>query len=136
MNKWRVYQRERFPIFAHGPLVAAFCLSAVSFSRLLRGESTLPGALATLVAFTTCLLFFLQLRIADEFKDFEEDSKFRSYRAVPRGLVSLKELGVLGIATAIIQALLALLLKPSLVILLGVVWLYFALMSKEFFVGE
>lgn len=136
MNRWWVYQRERFPIAAHGPLVAAFSLSAVSYSRLLRGESTLPGFLATFVAFATCLLFFLQLRIADEFKDFEDDSKYRPYRAVPRGLVSLKSLGILGIATALIQAMLAVWLKPSLLILLGIVWTYFALMSKEFFVGD
>jgi 4-hydroxybenzoate polyprenyltransferase len=136
MTRWWVYQRERFPVLAHGPLVAAFSLSAVSFSRLLRGQTTLPGATATVVAFVTCLLFFLQLRIADEFKDFEEDSKYRPYRAVPRGLVSLPELGVLGAITAAIQALLAIWLDPSLLILLAVAWAYLALMSKEFFVGD
>jgi 4-hydroxybenzoate polyprenyltransferase len=135
-NRWWVYQRERFPVLAHGPLVAAFSLSAVSFSRLLRGQHTLPGAKATFVAFATALLFFLQLRIADEFKDFEEDSKYRPYRAVPRGLVSLRELGVLGAITAAIQALLAVWLEPSLLIVLAVAWTYLALMSKEFFVGE
>ncbi len=135
-NRWWVYQRERFPVLAHGPLVAAFSLSAVSFSRLLRGEHTLPGAKATFVAFATALLFFLQLRIADEFKDFEEDSKYRPYRAVPRGLVSLRELGILGAVTAAIQALLALWLEPSLLVVLAMAWAYLALMSKEFFVGE
>ena len=34
----------------------------------------------------------LQLRLADEFKDFEEDSRYRPYRPVPRGLVSLRDL--------------------------------------------
>jgi UbiA prenyltransferase family len=135
-NRWWVYQRERFPVLAHGPLVAAFSLSAVSFSRLLRGQHTLPGTKASFVAFATALLFFLQLRIADEFKDFEEDSKYRPYRAVPRGLVSLKELGVLGAVTAAVQALLAVWLEPSLLIVLAVAWTYLALMSKEFFVGE
>ena len=35
-----------------------------------------PSAAALGVAFVTSLLFFLQLRIADEFKDFEEDARF------------------------------------------------------------
>jgi 4-hydroxybenzoate polyprenyltransferase len=134
-NRWWVYQRERFPVLAHGPLIAAFSLSAVSFSRLLRGEATLPGGLATFVAFGTALLFFLQLRIADEFKDFEEDSRYRPYRPVPRGLVSLRELGVLGLGCAAVQAALAVWLDPSLLLLLAVAWAYLALMSKEFFVG-
>jgi 4-hydroxybenzoate polyprenyltransferase len=136
MNRWWVYQRERFPVFAHGPLIAAFSLSAVSFSRLLRGQVSVPAGRAALVAFATALLFILQLRIADEFKDFEEDCKYRPYRAVPRGLVTLRELGCVGVGAAAIQAGLAVWLDPSLLQLLAVVWLYLALMSKEFFVGE
>ena len=76
------------------------------------------------------------MRIADEFKDFEEDSRYRPYRAVPRGLVSLRELGVLGVIAAVIQLGLGLALDPSIVLLLAVAWFYLAMMSKEFFVGE
>jgi len=133
-RRWWVYQRERFPLLGHGPLIAAFSFSALSFSTLLRGRVTLPGALPVLVAFVTALLFFLQLRIADEFKDFEEDSRFRPYRPVPRGLVTLRELGALGILAALAQLGLALWLTPSLVLLLAVAWAFLVLMSKEFFV--
>src|SRR5438128_957883 len=42
-NRWWIYQRERFPIVAHGPLVGAFSLSAVCCSSLLRGEVRLPS---------------------------------------------------------------------------------------------
>ncbi len=137
-NRWWVYQRERFPVLAHGPLIAAFSFSAVSFSRLLRRpeETGLPDLAAVVTAFLTSLLFFLQLRIADEFKDFEEDSRYRPYRPVPRGLVKLWELGVVWAVTGIIQLALALWLQPSLAWLLLLVWVYLALMSKEFFVRE
>ncbi len=135
-HKWWTYQRERFPIVAHGILIAAFSSSAVCFSSLLRRDATLPRPLTLVVAFGTAFLFFLQLRIADEFKDFEEDSRFRPYRAVPRGLVSLRELGVLGVLAGVVQLLLCLALDPSLLMLLAVAWTYLALMSKEFFVGE
>lgn len=136
MNKWRIYQRERFPVFAHGLLIAAFSFSAVSYSALLRGARVFPPALSCLVAFGTSFLFFLELRIADEFKDFEEDSRWRPYRPVPRGLVALRELGWLGAIGALAQLGLALLLRPKLVVLLAVTWTYLALMSREFFVRD
>ena len=141
-NRWIVYQRERFPFAAHAPLVAAFSLSAVSFSALLRGENAgdgdllLPSWLGVLVAYVTSLLFFLQLRIADEHKDCEEDARYRPYRPVPRGLVTLRELTWIGIGSAIIQLALALWLSPALIWLLLVTWIYFALMTREFFARE
>jgi 4-hydroxybenzoate polyprenyltransferase len=135
-NRWWIYQRERFPVLAHGPLIAAFSLSAVCCSSLLRGDVRLPSGLSVAVAFATALVFFLQLRIADEFKDFEEDSRYRPYRPVPRGLVSLRELGMVGLFSAAVQFALAWLLEPGLILLLVGVWLYLALMSKEFFVGS
>jgi 4-hydroxybenzoate polyprenyltransferase len=132
-NRWWVYQRERFPLLGHGLLIAAFSFSAVCFSALLRGPAGWPDPKAVVVAYLTALLFFLQLRIADEFKDFEEDSRYRPYRPVPRGLVSLRELGAVGVAAAGVQLALGLWLLPSLVLLLAGVWLYLVLMSKEFF---
>ena len=134
LNRWAVYQRERFPLASHVPLVAAFSASAVCFSSLLRGHYAAPTAAALGVAFLTSLLFFLQLRIADEFKDFEEDSRFRPYRPVPRGLVTLRELAWLGAAAAGVQLALAFWLEPSLVWLLIATWLYLTLMTREFFV--
>jgi hypothetical protein len=136
LGRWWVYQRERFPLIGHGLLIAAFSFSAVCFSRLLREYPGWPAAKPLLVAYLTALLFFLQLRIADEFKDFEEDLRYRPYRPVQRGLVSLKELGVLGAAAAVVQLALGLWLQPSLVLLLAGVWVYLVLMSKEFFVRK
>jgi 4-hydroxybenzoate polyprenyltransferase len=133
LRRWWVYQRERFPLLGHGLPVAAFSFSAVCFSRLLRGQDTWPGWKPSLVAFLTAFLFFLQLRIADEFKDFEEDSRYRPYRPVPRGLVLLRELAWVGVGTAVLQLALAMWLEPSLAFLLAGVWLYLVLMSKEFF---
>jgi hypothetical protein len=134
MKRWIVYQRERFPIAAHAPLVAAFSGSAVCFSSLVRGAVAWPSGRAFAVAFVTSLLFFLQLRIADEFKDFEEDSRYRPYRAVPRGLVTLRELGWVAAAGAAIQLALGLWLEPTIVWILLAAWAYLALMTREFFV--
>ena len=132
MKRWWIYQKERFPLAAHAPLIAAFSACAVSFSSLLR-DSALPSAATYLVAFLVCLLMFLQLRIADEFKDAEDDARWRPYRAVPRGLVKLSELRVVFIGAALSQLVLALWLDPRLLWVLAIAWLYLGLMSVEFF---
>ena len=133
-NRWQLYQHERFPILTYAPLIAALSFSAVSVSAFLRGQGVPPEARGLLVAFISVFLFFLQLRIADEFKDYEDDARFRPYRPVPRGLVTLPELGRLGAAATVIQLALALWVKPALALLLILVWAYLGLMWKEFFV--
>ena len=132
--RWWTYQKERFPIFQHGILVMAFSSSAVAYSALLGNGA--PGWDAFIVAFISSLIFFLQLRIADEFKDAEEDARYRPYRAVPRGLVSLRELGVVFGIGMLVQLGLTLWLEPKLLTLLVVTWLYLGLMSVEFFVRD
>jgi hypothetical protein len=132
-SRWWIYQRERFPLAAHLPLIAAFSGSAVGYSALLRGREAFPVWGALLVAFPTAALFFLQLRIADEFKDQEEDRRYRPSRPVPRGLVHLRELGAIGLGGALAQLALALAWQPALSLLLAGVWLYLGLMTCEFF---
>jgi len=136
MNRWWIYQKERFPLFAHGLLIAAFSSSAVCFSGLLRGQVDLPSLASLSVAFVTCFIFFLQLRIADEFKDFEEDSRYRPYRPVPRGLITLRSLGIVFVLGAVIQASLAIWLDVRLLVVLVIAWTYLALMSVEFFARD
>ena len=130
--RWWIYQKERFPVLANGLLVAAFSSCAILYSSFL-SKGPLPGGTMFLVAFITCFIFFLQLRIADEFKDAEEDARYRPYRAVPRGLVSLRELGTVFVIGALLQLSLAFFLAPSLVFILLIAWTYLALMSVEFF---
>jgi len=136
IERWWIYQRERFPIASHGILIAAFSFAAVSFSALLRDRSALPGPMTFIVAFATTFIFFLQLRIADEFKDQEDDARYRPYRPVPRGLVTLRELKGIAIIGASIQLALALWLNLSLLPLLIIVWVYLGLMTKEFFLAQ
>ncbi len=133
-NIWRrlwIYQKECSPVFAHGPLILAFSFCAASFSARLRIQSW-PEWQSVCVAFITCFIFFLQLRIADEFKDAEEDARWRPYRAVPRGLISLKELAVVFVIGAVIQLAVALWWSVTLTVILIFAWAYFAAMSVEF----
>ncbi|HRE83194.1 MAG TPA: UbiA family prenyltransferase [Opitutaceae bacterium] len=137
MKRWWIYQRERFPLVAHGPLILAFSASAVSYSALLRGSGAQrPALISFIVAFIVSLGSFLLLRIADEFKDQEEDANYRPYRPVPRGLVKLSELAWIGVGVGALQLVLAVQIGWPLVGLLAVTWIYFALMSREFFVRD
>ena len=131
-HRWWIYQQERFPIFKHGLLIVVFSGAAVGYAARLSGQELSLITVAT--AFISTFCFFLQMRIADEFKDFEEDALYRPYRPVPRGLVSRKELGWIGVFSGGLQLGLALWLEPKLVGLLLGVWAYFGLMCKEFFV--
>lgn len=131
-----VYQGERFPVFKHGLLIAAFASSAVCLSALLSGSQRFPPWPAFAVAFGVLLTLFLLLRIADEFKDAEVDARYRPERPVPRGLVSLRELAGLGVAAAGLQVLLVLGHAAGLLLILAAVWAYLALMTKEFFVPD
>lgn len=131
LKKWWIYQKERFPVLAHGVLIFSFSFCAVSYSSHI-GNRGWPVVQSVIVAFISSFLFFLQLRIADEFKDKEEDAKFRPYRPVPRGLVSLKELGILFFLCALIQLGLAIYWNYHITLWLLVAWSYLGGMSFEF----
>ena len=60
-------------------------------------------------------------------------ARFRPYRLVPRGLVNLRELGLVGVMSGVTQLILAAFLQPALIVLLLLAWTYLALMSVEFF---
>ncbi|MBN9543141.1 MAG: UbiA family prenyltransferase [Alphaproteobacteria bacterium] len=132
LRLWQ-YQKERFPLIAHGILILAFVLAGMFISRILRGDISFPDFNIMAMCFVCVLFIFLQLRIADEFKDFEDDKNFRPYRPVPRGLISLKELFVLGIITCAAQLYITYSLNINLTYLLIAVWVYLGLMSVEFF---
>jgi 4-hydroxybenzoate polyprenyltransferase len=131
LERWIIYQKERFPLLKNGLLISVFSSSGVIYSALLTQEK--PQFLSIIIAFVTTFCFFLLMRIADEFKDYEDDLKYRPYRPVPQGLVTLKELGYLGFFCLIIQLGATLFLAPSLTLLLLGIWLYFGLMCREFF---
>lgn len=136
LYKWYTYQKVRFPIILHGLLILAFSFSAISFAIILTGyESFIPKTVFFPGAFIVFTIF-LQLRIFDEFKDAEDDKKFRSHLPVPSGLVSLRELKILAIAIFIIQITIHLIFFPKMLFLFAGVMTYLFLMNNEFFIAK
>ena len=72
-----IYQRERFPVLKNGLLILILSVSTLCFTRVLRNNYEFPSLEEAVIVFVIMFIFFLQLRIADEFKDFEELSDFR-----------------------------------------------------------
>ncbi len=136
LKRFWIYQSERFPFFQNGLMILTFTFSAVSFSRICRGGNGFIPALEFIIGFFTSLGFFFLLRIFDEFKDAEEDAKYRPYRAVPRGLISFKELGWIAFGVIFLQVIMNLIVMPVIMWAYILALAYIAFMTKEFFVSD
>ena len=159
IKNFKIYLNERFPLGKNSFFVLIFTLSGYIYTGLLYNSKIIKPILSKevnrvsllwdkeidkvpiiwyklLPLFIIIFMFFFQLRITDEFKDYEEDLKYRSYRPVQRGIISLKALGKIGIATVIIQIIFAHVINPKIIYYMMLVWIYMFLMSKEFFIKK
>jgi len=127
------YQKERFPIVQHGPLIAAFTFSASTFSRAARGETGMIPLTHLIAGILTSLCFFFLLRVTDEYKDHADDCRYRPYRPVPRGLIRLRELSGIAAGLFVVVVILNLLLIPVMLVPMAVTLVYLFLMTREFF---
>ena len=114
VNRFWIYQRERFPLLGHGLVIAAFSASAIAYSAFAR-HAALPAPWLLAAGFVSSLLFFAQMRIADEWKDAGDDRLYRPYRPVPRGLVTLQELAWIGAGAGVVQLAIAAVVSPGLI---------------------
>ncbi len=135
-KRFLIYQRERFPFMANGLFLSAFAFSAISYSRMCRGESGFVDLKLFLSAAITTISFFFLLRIADEFKDRESDAAHRPYLPVPRGLVSFRELKIMGWATFAVQVIVNLVLTPKMLGWLLIPQAFLLLIMFDFFVSD
>ncbi|CAN5751595.1 hypothetical protein BH11BAC7_BH11BAC7_36300 [soil metagenome] len=136
LKRLYIYQKERFPLAGYVFLVASFSFSAISYSRICRGAEGFVDLKTYFVGIFTTISLFLLVRIFDEFKDAEDDAQFRKELPVPRGLVSLRELGILGSILVILQIIVNLLFFPKILIIYFAIIAYLLLMGKEFFIAE
>ena len=134
-KKWYTYQKERFPVGVYGLYIFCIVFAVFCYCNYMNKIEEIKYWLL-IPMFIFSFLQFLMVRIVDEFKDFEEDSKFRSYRPVPRGLVTLKELKVLFVICLLIQIAIALSLNVKNIGLLIGFWAFFFLFCKDFFIKK
>ena len=125
------YQAERFPLAKTVPLLAVFSAASINISAILAGRE-LPGLASYLIAFGLVLIVFFQLRVCDEIKDLEDDKAYRPERPIPRGLVRLREIVLIGGLSMPVAIGLALLAGHGVIWLLLLVWAWLAAMTFEF----
>ncbi len=130
------YQRERFPVAGFVPIIIAFTFSSAAYSRLARGSDGFIPWSRFAVGALTALVFFFMLRVLDEHKDQDVDRRYRPELPVPRGLVSLGELRVIGGGALAVAVALNLLTLPALIVPIAIVAAWAALMTREFFVRD
>ena len=146
IKNFKIYLNERFPLGKNSFFVLIFTLSGYIYTSLLYNSKIMYlftngikigiFQYKIIALFIIIFMFFFQLRITDEFKDYEEDLKYRAYRPVQRGIISLKTLGKTGIVTVIIQIMLAHVIDPEIIYFMIFVWIYMFLMAKEFFIKK
>lgn len=126
-----LYQAERFPLAKTGILLAVFSAASISVSAQLGGRPLPPPATFAALWLVSVIIFF-QMRACDEWKDLEDDLRFRPERPIPSGLVSLQLILSLAALCALIVAALTAFVSIRLLLPLLLVWLWLGLMTFEF----
>lgn len=128
------YSKERFNLwqFITLSLILSGVLAAGTQVYLNQKFSIMPASLSAAALF----LFLLRLRIFDEFKDYEHDLEYYSYRPVPRGLISKKELIAFLIPLIILEFVIAFISGRDGIILFAISFGYSLLMLKEFYIRD
>ena len=133
------WMRERFPA-RNAVFFAVFYMTALLVARATAGG---PGAvtlsLRDIAGFLAVWCFFLMLRVFDEHKDFEADAVAHPQRVLQRGLITLRDLKLVGIVAIGVQLGVSLWFDRG----VGPVTAWWAaafawstLMAREFFVRE
>ena len=134
MYKWLQYSKERYPLAIYLVLSSGFSLSSnyMSFDTFI----VLPFVLSLLGT----LLFFFELRLMDELKDYDKDKIANPKRPLPRGLLTPGQVkrAIRNILWGMIGF--SFLLFAALNVYAGICYFlltgYLFLMYKEFFISK
>ncbi len=133
MKKWIIFFKERTPLLSY----IIICLGPSLSAYFINNKSSVNIIFLTFFGF---FLFFIVLRMMDEFKDYEKDLVAHSNRPLPRGLINL-----LTFEKAILVGVSCLIFFDIILFFLGFIYSFFLfslvilhlwLMYKEFYLGK
>jgi 4-hydroxybenzoate polyprenyltransferase len=137
-SRWLTYIRERFPLPTYLLLSGCLCWSGAALGH--HRQDARPWFGPAALGMLGLLLFFFELRLMDELKDFTKDQIAHPARPLPRGLITEREartlVGVLLVAMIGFSLVIAMLGQPEAAMIYGLITGYLFLMFKEFFAGE
>ena len=123
------FQKERAPLYGVAIMATTTAGAVYSFSE--------QGWLNYIAATLIIALYLIQIRTADEQKDFEHDNKYHPDRPVQRGVVSLNELAVINKLSIGLQLAFYAAFLDIRIFSLGLLSQSYAFLTrKEFFVRE
>lgn len=136
-TRLRAYMRERFPLVGHVLLIVSYYSSNQFLAKVLtQPDAPMQYTPRSLLGALTLLFFFFHLRVFDEHKDFEEDSRFHPERVLQRGVITLAELRRLAALAIVGEFLFAFAAWPEAFVALMIAFGFSILMLKEFFARE
>lgn len=136
LQRFWIFQKERFPLLLNLVAIGVFNFSAITYSRVCRHASGFIDLKDYLVGIATTFTLFFLVRVLDEFKDAKHDLQYRTYLPIPRGVISLRELGWIAAVWTTIQLTALLLVQPSMFSYYLLVVIYLVLMRYEFFLSK
>lgn len=130
------YLRERFPPVGNVMLIVSY----YSSNQFLAYTLAHPGepmsySIRSLLGGILLLCMFFHLRVFDEHKDFEEDRRHYPHRILQSGLITLRDLKVLGAIAIGMEILIAASLGVATMVATLIALGFSVLMLKEFFLG-
>lgn len=132
LKRLKLYFDEMFPLLPRF-LLALIVFGEVHFLVLLNyGVRSFRLGIQELVGVYTVFAFYMWLRIADDFKDYEVDKKLFAHRPLPSGRVEKKDLILVCGLVQGLAVLLNLLYMNNLAFFI-LLYVYGFLMSKWFF---
>lgn len=135
--RFHSYLKERFP-YVNGVLFFILFLTSFVFAHY-TFSSEIPLELGgkTILFFISIYFFFFHLRMFDEHKDYEIDCINHPKRILQSGIITLKNLRIIGIIGICMQAIISFILGGNTVFVIWIItFAYSLLMAKEFFIGE
>ncbi|WP_374075064.1 hypothetical protein [Bdellovibrio bacteriovorus] len=132
MTAWLKFIKERLPLASYALIVGGFVMTAKALTQT-------AWSWDLLIPFVGLMLFFIELRLMDELKDYSKDVVAHPQRPLPRGLVSVPAMKIVvngGLAVMLLFAGVSFLQGSVPGICYALIVLYLYLMYKEFFVGE
>lgn len=137
VTRLRAYMRERFPLFGHVLLIVSYYSSNQFLAKVLTNpDEPMRYTARSLLGALTLLFFFFHLRVFDEHKDFEEDSRFHPQRVLQRGVITLADLRVLAGCCILAEVVLAAFAGRAALTGLALAFVFSLLMLREFFAKE
>lgn len=130
LRRFWTFQNERIPL-------VVMAVIALSLTAAVAKANNQFDWYLVIVASLMVVLYFLQIRLADEPKDFEHDNKYYPSRPVQRGVITLKELSHIKDGVIVSFLVLAALTGSWVVFALACIQQgYSYLTRKEFFIRD